>query len=1047
MTPAAFIDKWSRSELRERQGAQEHFIDLCRLIGEPTPAEADPSGATYCFERGATKVGGGDGWADVWRGGCFGWEYKGKHKDLNAALRQLQIYAPDLENPPYLVVCDMERIVVHTNWTNTVRRTLIYTFEDLREQVKLDQLRQVFRGSDSLKPGISPQELTAKVATRFGDLGKRLQERGHEPRAVAHFLNRLIFCLFAEDAEILPRDLFTRMLRNVSYEQYNIPRKSKAQFDALFATMKVGGFFGADTVRWFNGGLFDAAEALPLERDDLDMLVKTAKEHDWSNIDPAVFGTMFEAALKTTGRRAALGAHYTDREKILKIVEPVIVRPLAAEWETALAALKAETESMAAADAERGAVHESAARDLSNGGDRNGEAVRRKTLAAIAKRRDAAYGRAIAIRDTFLARLAAFRVLDPACGSGNFLYVALQALRDIELRALLDADRLGVPQVRPRVNLDAVRGIEIEPYAAELARVTLWIGNLQWERRNGYTDPEEPVLAALETIECRDALLNADGSEAVWPEADVIVGNPPFLGGKRLRDGLGDEYVNRLFAAYRGRVPAEADFVCYWVANAWEAVRSKAVLPEPPHGEEPRSGVSNHPHGEQRQEAPSNQDSSGHDAGDRQVGSINSVRDGLRPPHHEATGTMRAGLVTTNSIRGGANRRVLAPIEAAGSLHEAWADEPWVLEGAAVRVSMIGFGTGFADRRLNGVVVDRINADLTGSGVDLTKAARLKENAGVAFMGDTKGGAFDISGELAREWLRLPLNPNGRPNSDVLKPWRNAMDVTRRSADKWIIDFGWMMSEAEAALYEAPFRHVLMNVQPERSKNNRDLYRLRWWQHVEARQGMWKALATKRKWIVTPRVAKHRLFVWHKQIEPDSQLIVICRDDDASFGILQSIYHQLWSFRLGTWLGVGNDLRYTPSSTFETFPFPQGLGPNVPAANYADDSRAVAIASAAAELNRLRAAWLNPPDLVRIEPEVVPGYPDRILPKDEEAAKVLKKRTLTNLYNERPAWLAKAHARLDAAVAAAYGWPADLADDAILARLFALNQARAAAGR
>ena len=420
MTPAAFIAKWSASALRERQGAQEHFIDLCRLLGEPTPAEADPSGATYCFERGATKVGGGDGWADVWRHGCFGFEYKGKHKDLNAALRQLQIYAPDLENPPYLVVCDMERIIVHTNWTNTVRRTLTYTFEDLREAAKLDQLRQIFRGSESLKPGISPQVLTALVATRFGDLGKRLQERGEEPRAVAHFLNRLIFCLFAEDAEILPKDLFTRMLRNVSYQQYNIPKKSKAQLDALFAIMKEGGFFGADAIRWFNGGLFDEAEALPLERDDVDMLVKTAKEHDWSNVDPAILGTMFEEALKTTGRRAALGAHYTDREKILKIIDPVIVRPLQAEWEATLAALTAETDGMKAADAERAAVHEAAAADLANGSDRAKEAARRKTLTAIAKRRDAAFGRATAIRDAFLTRLAAFRVLDPACGSGNF---------------------------------------------------------------------------------------------------------------------------------------------------------------------------------------------------------------------------------------------------------------------------------------------------------------------------------------------------------------------------------------------------------------------------------------------------------------------------------------------------------------------------------------------------------------------------------------------------------------------------------------------------
>ena len=329
--------------------------------------------------------------------------------------------------------------------------------------------------------------------------------------------------------------------------------------------------------------------------------------------------------------------------------------------------------------------------------------------------------------------------------------------------------------------------------------------------------------------------------------------------------------------------------------------------------------------------------------------------------------------------------------------------------------------------------------------MDLTKAARLKENAGVAFMGDTKGGAFDIPGELARQWLRLPLNPNGRPNADVLKPWRNAMDVTRRSADKWIIDFGWTMSEAQAALYEAPFAYIAEHVKPERLKNNREAYRLNWWRHVEPRPGMWKLLEHLPRFISTPRVAKHRLFVWQARLEPDCQLIVIARDNDTTLGILQSRFHELWALRLGTWLGVGNDPRYTPSTTFETFSFPEGLTPDIPASDYADDTLAAAIAEAAAELNRLREAWLNPPDLVRIKAEVVPGYPDRILPLDEAAAKVLKTRTLTNLYNQRPAWLSMAHRRLDAVVASAYGWPADLPDEEILANLFALNQERAAA--
>lgn len=570
--------------------------------------------------------------------------------------------------------------------------------------------------------------------------------------------------------------------------------------------------------------------------------------------------------------------------------------------------------------------------------------------------------------------------------------MALHALLDIERRAIVDAERLGVSGFVPRVDLRAVKGIELDSYAAELARLTLWIGYLQWMRKNAARPVEDPVLSTLDQIENRDALLNADGSEAQWPAADAIIGNPPFLGGKRMRDNLGDQAVDRLFAAYKGHVPAEADLVAYWVEKAWREIGGAAPSPDAKHAE-------------------------------------------------------RVGLVTTNSIRGGANRRVLDPITEADAIWEAWADQSWVLEGAAVRVSMLGFGGGFVERRLDGRIVDQINSDLTGAAYDLTHAVRLKENAGVAFMGDTKGGAFDVPGELAREWLRLPLNPNGRPNSDVLKPWRNGMDVTRRPADKWIIDFGWTMSEAEAALYEAPYHYARMTVLPERIETQREEYRTSWWQHVRPRQEMWAAIGEKASVLVTSRVSKYRIFVFQPAIAvPDSAQIAVARDEYMMFGLLQSRHHDAWAFRLGTSLGVGNDSRYTPSTTFETFPFPEGLTPNIPAADYAADPRAIAIAEAARELNEKREAWLNPADLVMREPEVVAGYPDRILPRDEEAAKVLKTRTLTELYNQRPAWLAMLHERLDAAVAAAYGWPADLSDEEILERLFALNQARAAAG-
>ena len=305
-------------------------------------------------------------------------------------------------------------------------------------------------------------------------------------------------------------------------------------------------------------------------------------------------------------------------------------------------------------------------------------------------------------------------------------------------------------------------------------------------------------------------------------------------------------------------------------------------------------------------------------------------------------------------------------------------------------------------------------------------------------MGDTKGGPFDIPGERAREWLRRPKNPNGRPNSDVLGPWMNGMDVTRRPADKWIVDFGWSMVQEEAALYEAPFQHAKTHVYPMRQRNRRESYRTHWWRHVEPRQGMWRALDGLARYIATPTVAKHRLFVWlDTRIRPDHQLIVIARDDDVTFGILHSRFHEAWSLRLGT--SLEDRPRYTPTTTFETFPFPEGLSPNVPTVAEVPGSCVSAIADAARRLVELRDRWLNPPEWVEWVDEPVPGYPRRPVPRNEAAVKELKKRTLTDLYNTRPQWLANAHATLDAAVAGAYGWPKDISNDEALSELLALN--------
>ena len=947
MTPYEFITKWRASTLTERSASQQHFLDLCELLNEPKPAEADPTGETYCFERGARKDTGGDGWADVWKRHHFAWEYKGKRADLDTAFDQLRQYALALENPPLLIVSDMQRFRIRTNWTNSISRTHSFDLDDIADAATRDKLKWAFSDPERLRPGETRQSLTERVAAAFATVAQALRERGHDPHTVAHFVNRLVFCMFADDVGLLPNHMFTRMLEQA--------RHTPAQFadlaGDLFGMMARGGRVGFETVDWFNGGLFDDATVLPLERSDIDAVL-AASRLDWSEIDPSILGTLFERGLDP-GKRAQLGAHYTDRDKIMLIVEPVVIRPWLAEWATEKAEIATELERAGAA----------------------------KSLAARTKRRNEAERR----YGAFLNRLRAFTVLDPACGSGNFLYLALQALKDLEHRVQFEAEALGLQRAFPEVGPANVKGIEINPYAAELARVSVWIGEIQWMRRNGFSEARDPILKPLDTVECRDAILTVDNTEPDWPEADVVIGNPPFLGGKLLITHLGEDYVSRMFATYAGRVPAEADLVCYWFEKAGKQIAS----------------------GKAKQ----------------------------------------AGLVATNSIRGGANRRALQAATDTRRIFEAWSDEPWVIDGAAVRVSLICFTRGDAPcvsgAQLDGEPVDEIYADLTahrdGAGFDLTRARRLPENAGVSFMGDTKSGPFDIMGDQARGWLRLPANPNGRTNADVLKPWVNGMDLVRRSAGKWIVDFGRVMSDSDAALYEEPFRWVQEHVYPMRQRTRTEVTRRFWWRHERPRPEMWAALGGLTRYVGTTLVSKHRVFAWFDvRVCPSNTVIVIARDDDTTFGILHSRFHEIWSLRLGT--SLEDRPRYTPSTTFETFPFPPGLTPNVSASEYAADPRARAVALAAGRLVALRDRWLNPPEWVEWVDEPVPGYPKRPIARDEDAAKALKRRTLTNLYNARPQWLVDAHEALDAAVAAAYGWPADIPEDDALRELLVINE-------
>jgi len=620
-----------------------------------------------------------------------------------------------------------------------------------------------------------------------------------------------------------------------------------------------------------------------------------------------------------------------------------------------------------------------------------------------AARRRKAVGESASILHQFLTRLQTVKILDPACGSGNFLYVTLLKLKDLEKEVILYAMAQDLGGFLPMVGPWQLHGIEINPYAFDLAQMTVWIGWLQWIRFNGFGQPQEPILRPMAgNFRCMDAIIDlsdpADPREPQWEKVDYIVGNPPFLGGKMLRRELGTEYMDRLFSLWNGRVPHESDLCCYW----FEKARA----------------------------------------------------------HMTAGDCKRTGLLATQGIRGGTNREVLKRIQESNDIFWAVSDRDWILDGANVHVSMVGFGTKGADdtRVLDGQPVRQINANLS-TAADITQAKRIDGNLHLAFMGTTKGGDFDIPETQALEFLRAP-NPHGRPNSDVVVPWINGMDLTKRPSGTWIIDFGAGMPEQDAAKYEGVFEYVRTVVKPERNQNNRESYRRLWWQHVEARPAMRAALMPLTRFLTTCRVSKHRLFVWlTAPTLPDSATFAFARSDDNFLGILHSRLHEVWALAQGTQLREKESgFRYTPTTCFETFPFPTPT-----------PDQEAAIAAAARDLNILRETWLNPPEWTRQEVLEFPGtvngpwdryidpatitdrgtfklgavkYP-RLVPRDADSAAQLAKRTLTNLYNQRPTWLADAHRRLDASVFAAYGWPAELTDAQTLEKLLELNLKRA----
>ena len=865
MTPQEFVAKWRGVHLKERAAAQEHFLDLCRLVGHPTPAEDDPTGQRFAFEAGASKQSGKQGWADVWKREYFAWEYKGKHADLKKAYDQLLQYRESLVNPPLLVVSDIDTIIVHTNFTNTIKQIITITLNDLLTPAGMRNLRAIFYEPTHFRAPQTTAQVTRKAAEEFALLADNLRHQGEPSLRIAHSLIRLLFCLFAEDIELLPKGLFTRLIE----QGRRNPQTFVILVRQLFQAMSTGGYFGADLIRYFDGGLFDDDTTLALNKDGLEILYRVSAL-DWSNIEPSIFGTLFQRSLDPS-RRSQLGAHYTSKDDILLIVEPVLMAPLRKEWETV----------------------KTAALDLASKRDSASTPSLRTRYANELER----------LIGSFLLKLSSIRVLDPACGSGNFLYVALRLLLDLWKEVSTFASSIGLPLMLTTnaPSPEQLFGIEIDEYAHELAQATVWIGYIQWLHDNGFGLPSEPILKTLNNIKHMDAILayDADGKpvEPKWPVADVIIGNPPFLGGKRILSVLGDNYTRDLFRLYLGLVDPKSDIVCYWFARTGKLL-----------------SYSKH---------------------------------------------LRAGLLATQNIRSETNRAVLETILEAGQIFMAWSDREWILDGADVRVSMICFDGGKENEiRLDGNPVTQIHSNLT-SMVDVTQAKLLNENSNICLRTDEKGGDFEISDSLAQKMLSTPTNANGRPNSDVIVPWLSGVDIVHRPRNLWIIDFGTNMNIEDASLYEQPFEYVEKHVKQQRSTNRIERLRTRWWIHRGPGIAMRNAKRMLDRYIVTLRVAKHSIFTFvPSNFLPDVRLIFFARNDNYFLGILQSVVHVAWFLENGTRHGVGNDPTYITTTCFETFPFPWPPGQEP-----TDDPRVQAIAQAAKELVEKRDHWLNPPGL------------------------------------------------------------------------------------
>ncbi len=1062
----AFVTKWQGVTASELSTSQSFLIELSQLLGVDTPhatAEQD-----YMFERPITFAHGDGstsaGRIDLYRRGAFvleskklrqGAHTKGFDDAMLRARSQAENYARALPaaegRPPFLIVVDVgHRIELYSEFSRSGAtytpfpdpRSHRIALADLRQPEVRDRLRRIWTDPLGLDPSRESARVTREIATRLAKLARSLEQARHAPEAVAQFLMRCLFTMFAEDVKLLPRDSFRELLTRHA-EQPDIAMRMLAQ---LWRDMDAGGFSAviAGNVLRFNGKLFKQPDTLPLDTAQLTLLIEAARA-DWKHVEPAIFGTLLERAL-SPGERHKLGAHYTPRAYVERLVLPTVIEPLRKEWGEAQAAAM----TLAAEDKPNDAVKE----------------LRR-----------------------FHHRLCTVRVLDPACGSGNFLYVTLEHLKRLEGEVLLALDELGYRQTG--LALDGERadaaagetvdphnllGIELNPRAAAIAEVVLWIGYLQWHfRTRGDVHPPQPVIRDFRNIENRDAVLAYDRVEfeldergipvtrwdgetmkvspvtgenvpddtarkpveryvnprkAAWPEADFVVGNPPFIGNKRMRIALGDGYVEALRGAWP-EMPESADFVMYWWHHAAQLTRRGALE--------------------------------------------------------------RFGFITTNSIRQSFNRRVLEPHLADKSLSLVFAipDHPWVdtADGAAVRIAMTVAKSGASEGLWSEVGVEREldagerEVELRSKrglifpnlavGVNVASALPLLANSGLCWQGcKLVGSHFQVTDEQRKEFISF-----NSANASRLPRYTSGNDLMQLRKVRFAIDTFGLNEVDLRAQHPALYQHLHTYVYPERSQNNDRSFRERWWLMGRPRPELRIALEGIRRFVVTSEVAKHRVFTtleWPNDLI-DGGVVAIASDDPVVLGTLSSQVGVVWALAsAGT---LEDRPRYHTTKCFDPFPFPDHH-----AANKFGGPIGVARVDETGRAGQSQTYGETPSDLIRNLAEQLDAHRKR---QQEQHSGL----TLTGMYNvleklrsgdvlttkERTiheqglvSVLRQIHDELDEAVLNAYGW-GDLLpllriahgndgptegqtrddakrafDEAILERLVALNAQRAA---